>query len=75
MACNTPIVATSLSDVKLMLEDYKGSLCEPDNEYELYSKIKSQLGKGKINYRKKLKGYSWDKIALKLHKIIKEKVK
>ena len=75
MACNTPIVATSLSDVKLMLKDYKDSLCKPDNEQELYVKIKNQLNKGKINYRRKLQDYSWDKIALKLHKIITGKIK
>lgn len=75
MACNTPIVATGLGDVKLMLEGYKGSLCKPDNEQELYVKIKNQLNQGKINYRRKLRDYSWDKIALKLHKIITGKIK
>lgn len=70
MACNTPIVATALSDVKIMLKNYKNSLCVPDNHDELYRKIRSQLKKGRINYRKNLKNNTWDKIALKLHKII-----
>ncbi len=75
MACNTPIVATSLSDVKLMLKDYKDSLCNPDDENELYDKIKIQMNKGKIDYREKLLNFTWDKIALKLDKIIKGKLK
>ena len=70
MACNTPIAATGLSDVKLMLKGYKGSLCAPDNPHELYKKIKSQLGRGKINYRKRLVNFTWDSIALNLHKVI-----
>ena len=69
MACNTPIAATALGDVKLMLKDYKESLCEPGNGEELYKKIKIQLKKGKINYRRKLEDYTWDKIALKLNKV------
>lgn len=72
MACNTPIVATSLSDLKLMLKNYKDSLCKPDDENKLYEKIKRQLTKGKINYRKNLKNFTWDRIAMKLHKIITE---
>ncbi len=72
MACNTPIVATSLSDVSLMLKDYKGSLCAPDNEDDLYKKIKLQLKKGKIDYRIKLEDYTWDKIARKLSKIMEQ---
>ena len=70
MACNTPIVAAGLSDVKLMLKDYKDSLFTPDDENDLYRKIKIQLKKKKIDYRKKLKDYTWDKIALKLNKIM-----
>lgn len=72
MACNTPIAATGLSDVKLMLKDYQSSLCAPDNPNDLCKKIKIQMGKGKINYRKKLRDFTWDNIALKLHKIIME---
>jgi len=75
MACNTPIVATSLSDVKLMLKDYKDSLCNPDDENELYKKIKIQMNKGKINYRKTLSNFTWNRIALKLDKIIRGKIK
>jgi len=70
MACNTPIASTSLGDVKLMLKDYKDSLCKPNSEDELYKKIKVQLNKGKIDYRKKLKNNTWDSVALKLHNII-----
>ena len=72
MACNTPIVATRLSDVRLMLRDYKGSLCEPDSEDELYRKIKLQMDKEKIDYRKKLENYTWDRIASKLNKVMEK---
>ena len=70
MACNTPIVATKLGDVELMLKDYKDSLCMPDDEDDMCRKIKIQLKKGKINYRKKLKNNTWDIIAYRLHKIL-----
>lgn len=70
MACNTPIVASSLGDVRLMLKGCKDSLFAPGDEEDFYRKLKSQLKKGKINYRKKLKDNTWDAIALKLHRII-----
>jgi len=70
MACNTPIVATKLGDVELMLKDYKDSLCMPDNEEYMCKKIKIQLKKGKINYRKNVKNNTWDSIAYRLHKIL-----
>lgn len=73
MACNTPIAASSLGDVSLMLKGYKDSLFEPGNEEDFYRKLKLQLKKGKINYKKSLKGNTWDSIALKLHKIITKK--
>lgn len=75
MACNTPIVATRLGDVELLLKEFKGSLCNPDDEKDMHDKIEMQLKKGKINYRKKLKNFTWDRIALKLDKILKEHLK
>ncbi len=71
MACNTPIVASSLSDVTLMLKGYKGSLCKPDDKEALSRKIKVQLSKGRVDYRKKLKNFTWDDMAKKLDKAIK----
>ena len=73
MACNTPIVATKLGDVNSILRCYKDSLCLPDNTHDMYKKIKAQLKKGKINYRKNLKSNTWDNIALELHNIISKK--
>lgn len=75
MACNTPIVATRLGDVEILLKEFKGSLCNPDDEKGMHDKIKMQLRKGKINYRKKLKDFAWDRIALKLDKILKGHLK
>ena len=71
MACNTPIVATRLGDVGLMLKGYKDSLCMPDDEDDMCKKIKIQLNKDKIDYRKKLKNNTWDSIAAKLNKILR----
>ena len=70
MACNTPIVATKLGDVELMLKGYKDSLCMPDDEDDMCKKIRIQLKKGKIDYRKKLKNNTWNNIAYKFHKIL-----
>ena len=75
MACNTPIVATRLGDVELLLKDFKDSLCNADDERDMHGKIKIQLKKGKISYRKKLKDFTWDRIALTLDKILKEHLK
>lgn len=75
MACNTPIVATRLGDVEILLKEFKGSLCEPDDEKDMHDKIKIQIGKNKINYRKKLNEFAWDRIALKLEKILKMHLK
>lgn len=71
MACNTPIVATKLGDVELLLEEFKNSLCAPDDEKDMIAKIKLQIGKNRINYRKKLKDFTWDRIALKIDRILK----
>lgn len=71
MACNTPIVATKIGDVALLLRDFKDSLCMPDDADDMRRKIKIQLKKGRINYRKKLENNTWDRIALKLDKILK----
>ena len=71
MACNTPIVASGLSDVAMMLKGQGSSLVQPGNEDDLSGKIRIQMSKGKIDYRKNLKGFSWDDMAKKLDKIIK----
>ena len=70
MACNTPIVATNLGDVGLLLKGFKDSLCKPDDEDDMCKKIKIQLKKGKIDYRKRLKDFTWDSIAYKFHNIL-----
>ena len=70
MACNVPIVATAIGDVKERLCDYKDSLCKVEKG-DMIKKIKKQLKKREVDYRKDLKGYSWDKIANKMDKVIK----
>mgnify|MGYP001608492627 CR=1 FL=1 len=72
MACNTPIVATKLGDVGILLKGFKDSLCKPDDEKDMCKKIKIQLKKGRINYRKKLKNNTWSNVAAKLDKILRE---
>lgn len=71
MACNTPIVATKLGDVGILLKGFKDSLCNPDDEKDMCKKIKIQLKKGRINYRKKLENNTWNNVAAKLDRILK----
>ena len=72
MACNTPIVATDVGDVKLLLKKYKNSICRQNDKKDMMKKIKLQLKKGKVGYRKDAIKNSWDNIALRLDKILKE---
>ena len=71
MACNKPIVATKIGDVKKVLEKYPDALCLPDNKEDMKDKIKKQLNLDKKDYRKLIEKNSWDNIALKLDGIIK----
>lgn len=73
MACNTPIVATNVGDISIVLSRHKESLCEPQNIRQMANRIMAQLNRKKINYRKDIKDYSWDKIASKLHNFILKK--
>ena len=68
MACNVPIVATAVGDVKRLLD--KDSLCKVETK-DMIKKIKEQWGNRKINYRKKLKEYSWENLAKKMDQVIK----
>ena len=72
MACNRPIVATDVGDVKRILSRFKGSICRENDREDMIKKIKYQLNKNKINYRRCILDNSWDKIAAKLNKILKE---
>jgi len=71
MACNKPIVATDVGDVGILLRQYKDTLCKHNDNKDMIKKIKLQLGKKSVNYRKDVLKYSWDNIAIKLDKIIK----
>ena len=71
MACNVPIVATEVGDVKELLSAYKGSMCKPNSIQDLAEKIKSQIGKNRISYRKKAMDFSWGRIATKLNKVLR----
>lgn len=68
MACKTPVVATSVGNVKLVLAKHKQSLCRFDSQ-DMADKIMRNLNKGKINY--KTKQYAWESIAKRLDKIIR----
>lgn len=71
MACNVPIVATGVGDVKELLSAHKGSICKPNSIQDLAEKIKIQMGKKRVSYRKKAMEFSWDKIAVKLNKVLR----
>jgi len=68
MACKTPVVATDVGDVKLLLEKHKWSLCR-FSPGDMADKIIRNLNKGKVDY--KIEEYSWKNIAKRLDKIIK----
>ena len=72
MAINLPIVATNLGDVALLLKNYKGSLCFPDNTDDLSEKISTKLRAGeKVDYSKIVKKLGWKTLAKKLNNVLK----
>lgn len=75
MACNKPIVATNVGDVGILLKNFKDCLCKENDKEDMMKKIKLQLKKKKINYRKTAAKNSWNNIAKKLDKILKNKIK
>ena len=74
MACNVPIVATNIGDVGKLLSTYKNSLCKPNDASDMADKIKIQLNKNRINYRKIAIDFTWSNISKKFDSILnKEK--
>ena len=70
MAVNVPVVATAVGDVERILKPFKGSLCRPDDIGDLKNKIKMQLKKKSINYRKAAVKYSWSNLSKKIDEMI-----
>ena len=73
MACKSPIVATSVGDVKLILKDRRDSLCSPDSLIDMKDKILKKICSKKINYAKELKDLTWTALAKKLNEVIVKK--
>jgi len=71
MACNKPIVATSVGDVGRFLRQFKQSLCRQNDKADMMEKIRKQLNSKKANYRIVAIRNSWDRIALKLNKVLR----
>jgi len=70
MACNAKIVATRVGDVENIVP--KNCLCVANNANALAEKIKSKLNsKEKIDYRKTARKYTWDNIARKFDRVIR----
>lgn len=68
MACNVPVVATAIGDVKGLLRDCPESLAEPGNVEDLTYKIASALNsRKKASYKKIVSEYTWEKLARKLN--------
>ncbi len=68
MACNVPVVATAIGDVKDLLRDYPDSLAEPGNADDLGYKITAALNsRKKANYNRIVAEYTWEKLARKLN--------
>ena len=75
MACNTQLVATDVGDTGTILGNNSDSLVRPGSAEELKEKILANLNKGKINYRKEIKAYTWKNLALKIDKELKNEPK
>jgi len=72
MAANLPIVATRLGDTALILSKFKYSLCKPNDEHDLAVKLIYSLKENKsIDYGSILKVLTWDSLAKKIDKIIR----
>ncbi|MBL7056628.1 glycosyltransferase [Candidatus Woesearchaeota archaeon] len=70
MSCNVPIVATRVGDVATILDE--NSLCNPNDSEDMTKKILQVLKKGtRVDYRKKIKEFSWGKLSNKLDIIVK----
>ena len=68
LACNVPVVATAIGDVKDLLRDYPDSLAEPGNAEDLANKITLALNnKKKTSYSRIVSEYTWEKLARKLN--------
>ncbi|MBI3034913.1 glycosyltransferase family 4 protein [Candidatus Woesearchaeota archaeon] len=76
MACNAPVVATDVGDVGLFLRRFKGSLCKENDRSDMKEKIRLQLQnkRAKYGYRAAAMSNSWENIALRLDKVLKENI-
>lgn len=73
MACNVPIVATDVGDVSELLGKYEGSLCKPDDAFDLAKKLIAKLQfDGRVNYRKGLGKFDWRILSRKLDEILND---
>ncbi|MEK6984311.1 MAG: glycosyltransferase family 4 protein [Nanoarchaeota archaeon] len=75
MACNVPIVATNVGDTGLFLSKFKDSVCKENDEKDIAEKIKIQLGKGRVSYRKDAMKNTWENIASRFDKVLKENIR
>ncbi len=68
MACNVPVVATAVGNVKEILKEHPESLCQPENQAEMAQKIIGAIErKAKANYSRIVANYTWQKLARKLN--------
>lgn len=70
MACRVPIVATNIGDVSILLQKYRGSLCNPDAD-DMSKKIIGKLEDYKrVDYSEVLKRFDWKVLGERLNKIL-----
>lgn len=68
MACNVPVVATAVGDMKEALKSHPESLCEPGNSNDMAQKIIATIEtKRKASYNKIVAEYTWERLARKLN--------
>ncbi len=73
MAAGIPIVATDVGDASLILANFRNSLCNVGDKYDMAAKIAKALSsKSKPDYSKILKNLEWKTLSKKLLSIMKK---
>jgi glycosyltransferase involved in cell wall biosynthesis len=73
MAVNTPIVATDVGDMRIVLNEFPNSVCNVDDVNDMSKKIIKQIQlkiDKKLDYRKKAQQFTWKQLSDKMLHIL-----
>ncbi len=71
MALNKPIVCTDVGEMRRMLKGHEQLICKPNDTEDMAAKIAAALRVGKVNYRKMLADFTWQRLGRKLNTAIR----